>query len=132
MKYKTVLCLYYQQGFCSRVNNCMFAHGEEELRQRPEGIPSYNEVQKQQKPKGKGKGKGGPHLAMAAAMGQPGQPPGVPTVASLSAEAGIAPPGGGIIEIPGAPAGMPPTLESPPGGEHMLKTQLCKYYMSVT
>ena len=59
-------------------------------------------------------------------MGQPGQPPGVPTVASLSAEAGIAPPGGGIIEIPGAPAGMPPTLESPPGGEHMLKTQLCK------
>jgi hypothetical protein len=121
MKYKTALCTYFQQGFCSRATSCMFAHGEEELRQRPEGIPSYNEVQKQQKPKGKGKGKG---LAMGAAMGQPGQPLGVPTVASLSAEAGI---GGGFIE----PPPFCPPVDEKPLDLKKVKTQLCRHYMSI-
>lgn len=126
-KYKTALCKNYMEGFCSRASGCSFAHGEEELRERPT-FPTVP------KPKGMGKGP----RSFASATGQPGQPPGLPTVASLSAMAGMStaatsePP---VIQ-PGAtwagPPNMPPTLESPPGGERMLKTQLCKYFMGVT
>ena len=56
---------------------------------------------------------------MQAAMGQPGQPLGVPTVASLSAEAGI---GGGFIE----PPPFCPPVDEKPLDLKKVKTQLCR------
>lgn len=35
--YKTTLCVYFRKGSCRSPGACRYAHGEEELRQRPDG-----------------------------------------------------------------------------------------------
>ena len=43
-KYKIELCKYYQQGHCSKGDNCSFAHGEHELENIKEYEPHSNVI----------------------------------------------------------------------------------------